>query len=88
MLRCQQRMTIGVTEASMLGSKTLPELILPCQARITELRDYLKECDPGLEYNIVPIVDPFGPSVVESDLEAIVGSKETERGCQKVNEKR
>jgi phosphopantetheine adenylyltransferase len=88
MMRCRKRMTIGVTEANMLRGKTLPELALPCGRRITELHNYLKDCDPFLKYNLVPIKDPFGPSIVEEDLEAIVGSDETEGGCKKVNEKR
>jgi phosphopantetheine adenylyltransferase len=72
----------------MLKAKTLPELIIPCQKRISELYNYLKDCDPGLKYNIVPIENPFGPSIVDGELDAILGSEETERGCQKVNEKR
>ena len=87
-LRSLRRITIGVTDTPMLAKKTLSELILPCQQRIAELREYLEDCDLGLEYNIVPIKDPFGPSIVEDDLEAIIGSEESKLGCQKVNEKR
>ena len=87
-LRTLRRITIGVTDTPMLAKKTLPELILPCKQRIAELREYLVDCDSGIEYNIVPITDPFGPSIVEEDLEAIIGSEESKLGCQKVNEKR
>lgn len=87
-LRSLRRITIGVTDTPMLTKKTLSELILPCEQRIAELREYLEDCDLGIEYNIVPIKDPFGPSIVEDDLEAIIGSEESKLGCQKVNEKR
>lgn len=87
-LRCRKRLTVGVSDDKMVASKTLPEFILPCQKRIVLLREFLIDCDANLEYNIVPISDPFGPSIVEEDLTLIVGSQETERGCQKVNEVR
>ena len=87
-LRSQRRITIGVTDAPMLAKKTLSELILPCQQRIIEVRKYLEDCDPDIVHNVVPIADPFGPSIIEKDLEAIVGSEESRVGCQKVNEKR
>jgi phosphopantetheine adenylyltransferase len=46
------------------------------------------DSDPTLDYILVPIVDPFGPSIVDERLEAIIGSEETKSGCDKVNELR
>ena len=66
----------------------MPELIQPCEERIRLLLEYLRSCDPSLAYEAVPISDPFGPSIVDADLQLIVGSRETERGCQAVNKKR
>lgn len=49
----------------------------------------MQDVDPSLkEYRVVPILDPFGPSVEDPSLNLIVGSQETEKGCQKVNEER
>ncbi len=52
LLRCRRKMTIGVTDTQMIKKKVLPELILPCQQRIAHLQEYLRSCDPDLEYNV------------------------------------
>lgn len=87
-LRCRKKLTIGVTDGDIIKGKILWELIQPVQKRIELLRDFLEEIDPTLEYLIVPIFDPYGPSTVDPDLECIVASQETERGALRVNEKR
>ena len=88
-LRCRKTITVGISDGDMLRKKVLPELILPCETRINNVRDFLQDIDPNLEgYQVVPITDPFGPSIVDTTLELIVGSRETERGCHKVNELR
>jgi len=86
--RCRSRLTIGVTDGPMLASKTLSELIQPCEERISLLKAYLKTSNPELEVNAVPITDPYGPSIEMESLGLIVGSEETAKGCAKVNEKR
>lgn len=70
----------------MLKSKTLPELILPFEKRTSELHNFLKDSDPSLEYEIVGLTDPYGPAIVYPEIGGIVGSEETKRGCEKINE--
>lgn len=53
----------------MVSNKVLCELILPCRIRIDEVEKYLKSVKPNLHYNIVPISDPFGPSIVDENLQ-------------------
>ena len=49
-------------------------------------REFIQDVDRSLQqYTIVPITDPFGPSIVDPNLQLIIGSKETEKGCNKVN---
>ena len=90
LLRCQREITVGVTDGeNMLRKKLLPELILPCSERISDVKDFLEDVDQTLkEYRVVPIVDPFGPSIEDTSLQLIIGSEETARGCLKVNEVR
>ncbi|XP_030375685.1 bifunctional coenzyme A synthase [Scaptodrosophila lebanonensis] len=85
-LRATQRLVVGVTTATMTKSKTLPYLILPVEERIAQLRDFLMDIDSTLQYDIVPIDDPFGPTQHDPDMDMIVVSAETFRGGQKVNE--
>ncbi|XP_016969564.2 bifunctional coenzyme A synthase [Drosophila rhopaloa] len=85
-LRTCKRLVVGVTTSTMTKGKTLPDLILPVEERIARLRDFLMDIDSSLQYEIVPIDDPFGPTQVDPDLDMIVVSAETLRGGQKVNE--
>ena len=52
-------------------------------------REFIRDVDSSLQqYKVVPITDPFGPSIVDPNLQLIIGSQETEKGCKKVNQVR
>ncbi|XP_014681304.1 PREDICTED: bifunctional coenzyme A synthase-like [Priapulus caudatus] len=87
-LRTRKRLTIGVTVRQMIAKKELHELIEPIEVRMEKLLAFLNDVDPTLEYNLEPIIDPFGPSIVLPELQCIVTSDETKRGGEKVNEVR
>ncbi|XP_039964772.1 bifunctional coenzyme A synthase isoform X1 [Bactrocera tryoni] len=87
-IRCCRRLVVGVTTSKMNKSKILPELILPVESRIAEMRDFLTEIDASLQYEIVPINDPFGPTKSDPNMDMIVVSAETLKGGHKVNEVR
>lgn len=87
-LYTRKRLVVGVTDANMIKSKKLPELILPVEKRIAHLREFLNDIDHSIEYDIVPIQDPFGPTKSDPNLDMIVVSEETYRGGEKVNELR
>lgn len=85
---CSERLVVGVTDSNMIKSKTLWELISPTEDRVRKVKEYLTELNPKLTYNVVPINDIYGPTIVEKDLECIVVSKETVKGADKINEAR
>ncbi|KAJ7984620.1 hypothetical protein DPEC_G00356660 [Dallia pectoralis] len=87
-LLANKRFLIGVCDQDLLKKKVLKELIEPYALRVQHLREFLQDVKPSLQYDIVPLSDPFGPSVVEAQLECIVVSEETRKGGEAVNRKR
>lgn len=70
----------------MILAKKLPELVLPLETRMKDVREFLNDIDDTLSYEVVPIQDPFGPTATDPNLDLIVVSDETLKGGYKVNE--
>uniref|UniRef100_A0A182Q6C1 Bifunctional coenzyme A synthase n=1 Tax=Anopheles farauti TaxID=69004 RepID=A0A182Q6C1_9DIPT len=87
-LLATERLVVGVTDGAMIKSKKLYELIQPAERRIEHVRDFLEDIDDSLRYEVVPILDPFGPTATDANMDLIVVSTETVRGGAKVNELR
>ncbi|XP_071568849.1 bifunctional coenzyme A synthase isoform X2 [Temnothorax nylanderi] len=87
-LRCTEKLTVGVTDTNLITGKILWELIQPCTQRIKEVKEFLEDVDSSITYNVVPINDMYGPTKEDPTLEMIVVSQETKRGGDKVNELR
>ncbi|XP_053090410.1 bifunctional coenzyme A synthase isoform X1 [Pangasianodon hypophthalmus] len=87
-LMANRRFLIGVCDQELLKSKVLKELIEPYSRRVQKLCEFLNDVKPSLQYEIVPLSDPFGPSVSDPKLQCIVVSEETRRGGEAVNRKR
>ena len=68
--------------------KLLGELIRPTDTRIADVRDFLEDVKPGLEYNVVAITDPYGPTLEDASIQCLVVSEETSRGGELINVKR
>jgi len=85
---CAKRLTVGVTGANMLTTKTLAEYIDPYETRRDAAAQWLGFVNPSLEYNIVAIEDIYGPTITDATLQAIVVSSETLTGAFKINEVR
>lgn len=70
------------------SDKVLKELIESYDRRVQGLQEFLNDVKPSLKYEIVPLSDPFGPSISDPELQCIVVSEETRRGGEAVNKKR
>jgi len=60
----------------------------PISDRLDSVRQFTSDIQPSLQYNIVPITDPFGPAVTDSQLDCIVVTTETVLGADRINVKR
>lgn len=87
-LLASRRFLIGVCDQAMLKRKVLKELIEPYSLRVQRLQEFLQDTKPSLQVEIVPLDDPFGVSIVDPQLQAIVVSEETRKGGEAVNKKR
>ncbi|KAA0704511.1 Bifunctional coenzyme A synthase [Triplophysa tibetana] len=87
-LLASRRFVIGVCDQELLKNKVLKELIEPYSRRVQRLQEFLNDVKPSLKYEIVPLSDPFGPSISDPELQCIVVSEETRRGGEAVNKKR
>ncbi|CAM6016782.1 unnamed protein product [Sphagnum balticum] len=83
-----ERVVVGISTSPMLVNKELAHLIQPFDVRRAAVEKYIKSVKPGLEVQIEPIVDAYGPSITDEVLEAIVVSQETMKGGEAVNKKR
>ncbi|KAI9473781.1 MAG: hypothetical protein EXX96DRAFT_487661 [Benjaminiella poitrasii] len=86
-----QSMVVGITDDCMLLKKKHSKLIASTAQRIHSVRTYLelvKRSNDRFKYEVVPITDPFGPTVTDSTIDALVVSKETLKGGDLVNNER
>ncbi|XP_039269906.2 bifunctional coenzyme A synthase-like [Styela clava] len=88
-LMASRKIVIGLSDGPLLARKTLKDLIQPISLRKRLLEEFiLSVARPGIELIIESINDPYGPSIVDPDLQMIVVSGETEKGGHMVNDKR
>lgn len=87
-LLARESVVAGVSVGPLLAKKKHQGEILPYEERARALADFVALVRPGVRCRAEPLEDPFGPSSRLEELEAIVVSKETERGGAMVNEER
>ncbi|XP_052051703.1 bifunctional coenzyme A synthase isoform X2 [Apodemus sylvaticus] len=72
----QEQLVVGVADKDLLKSKLLPELLQPYAERVERLTEFLVDIKPSLTFELVPLLDPYGPAGSDPTLEFLVGKEE------------
>ncbi|KAK0426268.1 hypothetical protein QR680_009614 [Steinernema hermaphroditum] len=86
--KANKYVTCGITDGVMIQKKKLFELIQPYELRAKAVKEFIRDVGVDVECRAEAITDPFGPSIVDPDLQCIVVSEETRSGGEAVNRKR
>jgi pantetheine-phosphate adenylyltransferase len=79
---------VGITGDEMLKAKSKASLISDISVRKQNVRGFLQAIKPSLAFHLVELVDPFGPTLSDANMEAIVVSSETIKNAVKINHMR
>ena len=83
-----ERVMIGITADEMTRHKRLSEKIPPYETRKKNITDFLIKEKLKDRAIIVKLTDPYGPSIEDQGLEAIIVSLDTKYMDEKINGKR
>jgi phosphopantetheine adenylyltransferase len=65
-----------------VAKKNYHQWMQPLAQRISNVERFLKKIKPKLKLEVVAIQDDFGPTRTDPNLDCIIGSLETGRGCE------
>lgn len=82
------KVTIGLTKASMNTSKILADQIQPWKIRQRQIAEYAKRHFPETKFRIIPITDMFGTTLADRSIDAIAVTSHTIKGAEIVNQRR
>jgi len=76
---------IGLTTDARASKNRNKTQINPYNIRLVNLQNLLKSMKSLDKFQIVPLENDWGPSVIDEDFEAIIVSDETKSTAQKIN---
>jgi pantetheine-phosphate adenylyltransferase len=79
---------IGLCSDEFVKKMVKPHVTAPYEERLKELRDFLKSLGVSDKAEIVPLNDPYGNTLADRCIEALVVSEETEKTAIEINQKR
>jgi pantetheine-phosphate adenylyltransferase len=83
-----ERVAIGLCSDEFAEKLGKPHVTAPYEERLNELKAFLNDLGASGRAEIIPLNDPFGITLTESCIEALVVSEETKPTALKINEKR
>jgi len=82
------RVVIGITTDEFAKNLKKPHTIDCYEKRLRDLVRFLAERGLEKRAEIVPLDDPFGPTIESDEMEGIIVSEETEPGALEINRRR
>ncbi|MGB9741308.1 MAG: phosphopantetheine adenylyltransferase [Candidatus Bathyarchaeia archaeon] len=83
-----EHVLIGLCSDRLVESLTKPHVTAPYNERLRELKDFLRQMGFLERAEIMPLNDPFGVTLSEGCVEALVVSRETEPMANRINVER
>jgi pantetheine-phosphate adenylyltransferase len=83
-----EHVLIGLCTDEFVEKMGKPHATASYEERLKELRGFLKALGLGDTAEIVPLNDPYGVTVTDRCIDALVVSEETEKTAIKINQKR
>jgi len=83
-----ERALLGLCTDEFVEKMRKPHKIAPFAVRLEELRSFLRKNGWLDRAEIIPLQDPFGPTLTDQKIDAIIVSRETESRADEINEKR
>jgi len=83
-----ERVLIGLCSDEFVAKMGKPHITASYKARLRELRAFLKKYGFYEKAEIIPLADPYGLTLTDKCIRALVVSEETEKIALKINQKR
>ncbi len=82
------RVTIGLVDTSLTGSKHLSSQIESYSSRQKSLKEFLTKSNLSTQAAIIPLFDIYGPSLTDHTIDVIFVTKATRPNARLINNKR
>ena len=83
-----ENVLIGLCTDEFVKKMGKPHVTAPYEVRLKELQAFLKKSSISDKAEIIPLNDPYGNTLTDKCIEALVVSEETEKIAIKINQKR
>ena len=83
-----EKVLIGLCTDEFVRKMGKPHATAPYETRLKELQDFLEKSSLSDKAEIIPLNDPYGKTLTDKCIEALVVSEETEKIAIKINQKR
>jgi cytidyltransferase-like protein len=83
-----EKVLIGLCTDGFVKKMGKPHVTAPYETRLKELQAFLEKSSLSDKAEIIPLNDPYGKTLTDKCIEALVVSEETEKITVKINQKR